>query len=623
MLKSPLNKARAVLQATYSWYLKKGDGIDPTLKYSLEQQMLTLEKDINSGNVNDATSDSNKLEELYNANCKKTFFDYAKELIFAVIIALILAVVVRQMWFEPYEIPTGSMRPTFREQDHVAVTKTPFGLNIPLTTGHLLFDPNLVQRTSAATFTSEDIDKLDEDTTFMWVIPYKKRLIKRLIGKPGDTLYFYGGKIYGVDSAGNPIEELLTTPSMSKLEHIPFMRFSGEMTSDGNNAITFSQSGTPIGKLTFTPARTLEGEIYSNGKWIKDDPAAQKSPHTEPKAYSDFFGIGNFAMARLLTKAEIKQFDDIDSSKLANGVLYLELRHHPNLTYPAPLLLKDLRLTPIINSLRTIIPLQQSHLDALMSHMYTARLVFKNGHATRYSVDKAHIGSDSPKFAGVPDGTYEYYDGKLKQVGWAAITYDVDANNPLYSHDPNNIQKLFNLGIEMNKAFEPLGAHQLYYPSRYAYFRDGDLYLLGGIVLSKDDPTLTAFNESEEKREKASSNEKPYIAFKDNGTPDLEKIKAFGLTIPEKQYYMLGDNHAMSADSRVFGFVPEANLQGAPSLILWPPGHRWGTPDQKPYPFMNMPRAIVWSIAAVALGIWWWLHRRYLHRPIILKNQQG
>jgi hypothetical protein len=73
MLKSPLNKARSILQATYSWYLKKGDRIDPTLKYSLEQQMLTLEKDINSGNVNDATSDSNKLEELYNANCKKTF----------------------------------------------------------------------------------------------------------------------------------------------------------------------------------------------------------------------------------------------------------------------------------------------------------------------------------------------------------------------------------------------------------------------------------------------------------------------------------------------------------------------------------------------------------------------
>ena len=82
----------------------------------------------------------------------------------------------------------------------------------------------------------------------------------------------------------------------------------------------------------------------------------------------------------------------------------------------------------------------------------------------------------------------------------------------------------------------------------------------------------------------------------DNGPPlkdgkyDIEKIRTFGLKIPEKNYYVLGDNHAMSADSRAFGFLPEANLQGAPSLIIWPPGDRLGPPPQMPYRLFTLPR---------------------------------
>ena len=53
-----------------------------------------------------------------------------------------------------------------------------------------------------------------------------------------------------------------------------------------------------------------------------------------------------------------------------------------------------------------------------------------------------------------------------------------------------------------------------------------------------------------------------------------------GLHIPEKMYLALGDNHAMSLDSRIFGFVPEENLQGTPILLFWPPGERFGVPPQ-------------------------------------------
>lgn len=627
------NKSRSILQGVYSWYLRKSKQLSQPELNGLEAQMLTLEESIAAGHRETASNQAKALELFAQQHCKKSFLDYIKEVAIAVLIALLLAVVVRQVWFELYEIPTGSMRPTFREQDRVAVTKTPFGINIPMTTGHLLFDPTLVKRGGAITFTSEGIDHLDEDTTFMWVIPYKKRLIKRLIGKPGDSLYFYGGKIYGVDKDGKPIQELLDAPWMNKnlefhFEHIPMMRFSGEYAPVSQREVHFKQMNVPIGRL-LVDGRHLRGEIFSQNKWIPDDPAAQRSEHSTPKSYSDFFGIRNFATARLLTAKELKEIDHIEPKDLPEGLLYLELSHHPSTTYPHPSVWQNSRHPIALSTLKTVIPLKQEHLNRLMDNMYTARLVFKNGRATRYNVEGTHFDSNSPSFPGVPDGTYEFYNGKLLSIGWGGITTEADQNNPLYKHDPKNVQQLYNLGIEMYSAFAPQSENQWNTPSRYAYFRDGDLYALGAPLFTKQDPLLTDFNAREEKKEKNSSPEKPYAAFKDHGPPlkgeafDTPFIRAFGVTVPPRQYLMLGDNHAMSSDSRAFGFVPEANLQGAPSLILWPTGDRQGFPWQAPYTLLALPRLIVWTIVAISCSIWLVLRRRYLRRPIILKSKSA
>lgn len=629
MKKLSLNKCRNILQSAYSWYQKRSDELSSVDLASLEKQMMALEKAIETGSRETASPLSETLETFTHSHCKKSCMDYLKEILIAVIIALLLAVVVRQVWFEPYEIPTGSMRPTFREQDRVTVTKTPFGLNLPLTTGHLLFDPNLVLRGGAVTFTSEGIHRLDEETMFMWVIPYKKRLIKRLIGKPGDSLYFYGGKIYGVDKDGQPIAELLDAPWMKngkgfELEHIPFIRFSGQLLPVNQREVRFLQMNRPIGRLLVN-GRDLKGEIFDGKQWIPEDAASQSFPHDSPKAYSDFFGIRNFAMARLLTPQELQHVDEINFKSIPNGVLYLELSHHPSLTYPQPTVWQSARHPLLLSSLKTVIPLQQEQIDRLMEHMYTARLVFKNGRATRYSVGAPYFDGEAPQFPGVPDGTYEFYEGKLVNIGWGAIAHEVKLNHPLYSHDPRNVQKLFNLGIEMHGSYAPSFQNHWNVPSRYAYFRDGDLYVLGAPLLKKEDPLLEEFNAREEKKEKRASKDKPYAAFKDYGPPvkegkfDAPFIRTFGVTIPEKNYLVLGDNHAMSADSRDWGFVPEDNLQGAPSLILWPPGTRLGEPWQAPYAFLTLPRLIVWAIAAAVASFWYFLHKRYLHRPIVLK----
>lgn len=53
-----------------------------------------------------------------------------------------------------------------------------------------------------------------------------------------------------------------------------------------------------------------------------------------------------------------------------------------------------------------------------------------------------------------------------------------------------------------------------------------------------------------------------------NGTQPIE--------IPDKHYFAMGDNSPNSADSRMWGFVPQTEILGRAILIYYPFSHRWG-----------------------------------------------
>ncbi|NGX42650.1 MAG: Signal peptidase I T [Chlamydiae bacterium] len=617
-----LRKSRRALHWCYSSFKKKGKNLSQNLKSQFEDNLKQLEKAVFDKDRTRADSLARQAEEFSLQHFKKTTFEYVIEIGVAIILALIIATIVRQVWFEPYEIPTGSMRPSFREQDHLTVTKTAFGLNVPLKAKHFYFDSDLVRRTGVVIITGDNIPLPDQNTTYFGFIPYKKRYIKRLIGKPGDSLYFYGGKIYGIDAEGNPLEELLNDPWMEKLEHIPFLTFEGDISFPSQNQVLFKHMNLPVGKVFFKRFGTPTGEIFNGKEWIKDQSFESTKAKEEIRSFGDFWGMGNFAMARLLTKKQVENYTDVDIRDLEEGVLYLQLRHTPNLTYPPPQLFQDRHQYGIhVPALETIIPLQQKHLDAIMDNMYTSRFIVKNGSAHRYNIEGSTPYSGNARFSDVPDGTYEIYHGKAEQVGWKGKTSQLPETHPLLRRDASRVQELFNKGIDFSKN-EARAFSQGYYPHRYAYFRNSDLYLMGAPILTKEDSTLIQFLQKEEGKERQSTSSNPYLAFTDRGPPlkngnyDIEFIRKFGLTIPEKRYLVLGDNHAMSADSRVFGFAPEDNIRGAPSFLIWPPGDRWGAPPQTAYPFLTLPRLIVWLIALAIFITWYVLHRKRMSTRI-------
>lgn len=624
-----LRKSRHILKTGYKWYQKRRHQLSSEELSQFESQLQELDDVILKGDKEDSDRLARQVEEFSSVHFKKSIGMYVIEMLLAIVIALAVATVVRQTWFELYEIPTGSMRPTFEEQDHLTVTKTVFGINVPLATKHFYFDPDLVQRTGVVIWSGDGIPHLDSDATFMGIFPYTKRYIKRCMGKPGDTLYFYGGKIYAFDSDGNDLVELRDNRWTTHIEHVPFTNFEGRRTYIEDRRLNivpetvFHFFNRAIGRLHFTH-QEMKGEVFNGKTWIEDRPEAQREPHSTIQTYSDFWGIRNFALARLLDKDQLESLTSYRAKDMEQALLYLELRHTPSLNYPSPLL-SD-RIGVVIKGYSTVIPLQERHLKALMDNMYTCRFVVKNGRASSYRLGNEKIYPTSPSFPKVPPGTYEFYYGKAVKVGWGGITSALPADHPLYNPQQKNVQRLFNVGIDMNTQVEPLNRNQPFFPSRYVYFRDGALYAMGDILIEKDDPILKSFNESEKKKEQVSTTKAPYVAFKDYGAPltsegklDKTFIETFGYKIPEKHYLMLGDNHAMSQDSRYFGPIPQSNLQGAPSLIIWPPGERWGIPNQKPYPFIILSRLIVWSIAGFIALVWYLIYCRKMMKPIFKK----
>lgn len=100
--------------------------------------------------------------------------------------ALIIAAVLRTLLYQPFTIPTESMRPQLLVGDYLVASKYAYGysrFSIP-------FNPNLFSGRIL-----QQSPKRGDIVVFKWPVDNKTDYIKRLIGLPGDTVQMRAGQI--------------------------------------------------------------------------------------------------------------------------------------------------------------------------------------------------------------------------------------------------------------------------------------------------------------------------------------------------------------------------------------------------------------------------------------------
>jgi len=136
---------------------------------------------------------------------KKELFEWLKSIVFAGVFVFAL-----QLFFVPTTIYHQSMAQTLQEKDMVIIQKTK---NIEV--------GDIIVFKSNEKFTSSDIDELPFYRRFFVNEDTKKKLIKRVIAGPGDTIEINGSDVYVndilinepyINNDGNNIVDKITIP---------------------------------------------------------------------------------------------------------------------------------------------------------------------------------------------------------------------------------------------------------------------------------------------------------------------------------------------------------------------------------------------------------------------------
>lgn len=166
---------------------------------------------------------------------------------FSFIVAMLIATSFKSAIADWNDIPTGSMKPTILIGDRVLVNKLAYDLKIPYTTLHLAQWANPKRGDIVVFYSPED----------------GKRLIKRIIGIPGDTVamsknrLFINGQFVNYDPLNQEIVDQLDSEQQSS--HV----FFKENLPGKQHAVMISQTQPSLN--TFPPIKIPNGQYFMMG----------------------------------------------------------------------------------------------------------------------------------------------------------------------------------------------------------------------------------------------------------------------------------------------------------------------------------------------------------------------
>ena len=200
-----------------------------------------------------------------------------------ILYAGLIAVGIRTIAFEPFNIPSGSMIPTLLVGDYLFVSKYSYGWS----RYSLPFAPNLFQGRIFGR-----LPERGDVVVFKWPFDTSTDYIKRVIGLPGDRVQMKGGELY---INGTLVPRQRGGTSRESESGVPFeARLYNETLPNGRQHAM--QKMTEEGYANNTPEfKVPEGHVFAMGD-NRDNSADSR--------FMDRSGVGFVPVENLVGKAE-------------------------------------------------------------------------------------------------------------------------------------------------------------------------------------------------------------------------------------------------------------------------------------------------------------------------------
>jgi len=176
-------RAKEAFSRTRFLFKKNRAKISPDVAEVIKRKLSQMEIALGDGSSSELISKTQELESIKNDHLSKFSKSKLRQNVEALIVAVVLALLIRTFIVQPFKIPSGSMIPTLLVGDHLLVGKFVYGTKVPFT-DEVVVPVKDIKRGDVAVFTYPNGEG---DPSKVGV-----HYIKRVVGLPGDKIDLAG-----------------------------------------------------------------------------------------------------------------------------------------------------------------------------------------------------------------------------------------------------------------------------------------------------------------------------------------------------------------------------------------------------------------------------------------------